>query len=143
METSKKYLLQTLIHLGKLDQDFDEREQMVVKRIARLNGVDESVVEEMMRSSRFHDKEVDVGSLSYEEKFDTLYQLVLLMKADNQILNSEVLFIQKVANNLGFQIGAIMELYPHVHFNMVIPEKMKVLRKRLKDFLVEKEKTGG
>ena len=136
MDTSKRYLLQMLIRLGNLDGDFDEREKMAVKRVALANDIAEEEVEAMVAGPDEHGTG-DLAALSYDEKFDTLYHLVLLMKADNQILNSEVLFIQKVAKGLGFQIGAIMELYPHVHFNMTVPETVKRLKKTLRKFLIE------
>ena len=52
-----------------------------------------------------------------------------MMKADNEVLNKEVIFIQKMASYLGFHFSAIMELYPHVHPNVRNPQKMKSLQK--------------
>ncbi len=126
--------LSLLITLAKSDGEFHERERFVIERIARNGIISDGELEALIESP---DPIHDLSSLPYDERFDYLYNVILLIKADNVIQDSELLFCQKIANTLGFQLAAFMELYPHVHINLKSPEDLKRLRKKLQDFHLE------
>ncbi len=135
MDTSKKYLINILMSLAKSDDDFDEREKRVIERIAYSNGLSEKETEVLLSAEV---KPIqNLKKLDYEEKFEILYHLIALMKADNQVVNTEVIFIQKITENLGFQLAAIMEMYPFVHVNFAKPADISKVKKRIKEnFLI-------
>lgn len=122
-----------LITLANSDGEFHERERAIIERVAQANEVSDEELNELIESP---DPVDGLQDLPYDEKFDYLYNVILLMKADSVIQDSELLFCQKIANSLGFQLAAFMEMYPYVHTNMKSPEDMRMLKKKLQDYMV-------
>lgn len=124
--------LRILANLANSDNNVDEREMSLMIKIGEAHGM----VEEEIKAIVNNPGEVgDLKSLSEDEKFEFLYSLVQLMKVDNEIFNEEVLYCQEIALKLGYELGAVMEIYPHVHKNIVIPNEKKQLKKRIRSFL--------
>lgn len=116
------------------DDELDEREWKLIERVAIANGCSKSKLNQFLKEKQ------PIGSLKklpYEDKFEYLYHLLALMKADNEVLDSEVAFIQKIGHQLGFQMAAVMELYPHVHVNLRNTEIILQLKERLKHLTLD------
>lgn len=126
--------LSLLITLANSDGEFHERERAIIDRVARTNHVTNEELEGLIQNPAPLE---GLEKLSYDDKFDYLYNVILLMKADSVVQDSELLFCQRIANSLGFQLAAFMELYPHVHPNLKAPEDMRTLKKKLLSYLVE------
>ena len=124
-----KELLRVLIMLAYEDGEFHPREERFIRDIARANQLPEGTIEQLMATKTPVE---ELSSLPYEDKFEILYNLLIMMKADNIVMDKEVMFIQKIAFNLGFQLSAIMELYPYTHANVRDPQKIRALRKALR-----------
>ena len=129
-----KELLRALITLACEDGEFHPKEEQFVKRIAQANQVDDAVINELIADKTPLTN--DYSMLSYEERFETLYSLLIMMKADNVVMDQEVVFIQKMATHLGFHLSAVMELYPHVHTNVRDPHTYKMMRNTLRNHLL-------
>ena len=119
-----EYLLRVLVALACADGEFHPREEMLVRRIARSHQVSNEVLEKLIEEKKSVE---NFSKLSYQERFDILYNLLLMMKADNVVMDEELSLIQKMATNLGFQHSAIMELYAHVRVNFRDSEALKTL----------------
>jgi len=132
MENARRQL-SMLISLAQSDGEFHEKEKAVIGRLARAHHISEEELATLMLSP---EPVQDLKSLPYEEKFEYLYSIILLMKADNVILDSELLFCQKVANSLGFQLSALIELYPHVHVNLKDHHELRMLKKKLRNSML-------
>ena len=59
-----------------------------------------------------------------------------MMKADNVVMDQEVVFIQKMAHSLRFSSISCLELYPHVHTNVRDPHTYKMMRNTLRNHLL-------
>lgn len=125
--------LSLLITLAKSDGNFHEKEKAVIERLAMANHFPDEELKALILEPDGLD---DLTDVAYEDKFDYLYNVIMLMKVDNVILDSELLFCQKIANSLGFKLSAFMELYPHVHVNMKDHEQLKMLKKKLQNLLL-------
>ena len=123
-----------LISLANSDGEFHEREKAVIERVARAGKISESDLDELIKNP---EPVNDLDQLPYDDRFNYLYNVILLIKADSVIQDSELLFCQKIANSLGFQLAALMELYPHVHINLRDPEQLTMLKKKFLNYQVE------
>ena len=133
-----EYLLHILIDMAFADGNMDPREENVIRRVASANNFEEQALQELIKNA-LHGKEPPeetFNELTYEARFDILYNLLVLMKADNIVMDEEIDFAQKIATKIGFQLSALMELYPHVHPNMKDPNQIRVMRIKLKQFFI-------
>lgn len=124
--------LKALAQLANSDGEIDERELQLIFRIGEAHGMSRDGIQEIIDNPG---QLGDLKSLDEDDKFEFLYSIIQLMKIDDEIYNEEVLYCQKIAMKLGYGLGAVMEMYPLVHKNVVIREEKLQLKKRVSDFL--------
>ena len=124
--------LTALTLLSKSDEEMDESEVNLIFRIGRANRLDDEEIQGII------DNPGNLGpldDLTPDEKFEFLFSIIQLMKADDEIFNAEVDYCNQIAVKLGYGMGAVMEMYPHVHKNLVIKKDKDMLRKRVNEYL--------
>lgn len=124
--------LTALVLLAKSDENMDDSELSLIYRIGRAHRLEDEEIQEII------DKPGSIGSLdelSEDEKFEFLFSIIQLMKADNEIFNAEVDYCNQIAVKLGYGMGAVMEMYPHVHKNLVIKKDKDNLKKKVSKYL--------
>lgn len=127
-----KEQLKALAQLANSDGDMDERELNLIFRIGEAHGMDREAIQQIID----HPGQLgDLKALDEDDKFEFLYSIIQLMKIDDEIYNEEVLYCQKIAMKLGYGLGAVMEMYPHVHKNIVIRKEKLQLKKKVSAFL--------
>ncbi|UXP33330.1 hypothetical protein N6H18_05115 [Reichenbachiella agarivorans] len=127
-----KKQLTALVNLAKSDNNIDKRELSLIYRIGEAHQLSREEIDEIID----HPGKVEkVDELSAEEKFEFLYSIIQLMKIDDEIINKEVDYCNMIADKLGYSYGAVMEMYPIVHKNLVIAHEKKKLQKRIAAFL--------
>lgn len=124
--------LKALAQLANSDGEIDERELRLIHRIGEAHGMQLDQIDEIISKPGSLG---DLKALEEDDKFEFLYSIIQLMKIDDEIYNEEVLFCQQIAMKLGYGLGAVMEMYPHVHKNVVIREEKLKLKKKVKEFL--------
>lgn len=124
--------LKALAQLANSDGEIDERELRLIHRIGEAHGMRLDQIDEIISKP---DQLGDLKALDEDDKFEFLYSIIQLMKIDDEIYNEEVLYCQKIAMKLGYGLGAVMEMYPHVHKNVVIREEKLQLKKKVSEFL--------
>lgn len=102
-----KSQLNLLINLASSDSKISEREAKVIKIIAKVNGVSDAEFDEMLRNPY---PAVELHAFTESEKFEVLYLMIQMMKADGHIFKSEIEFCEKVAQKLGYHKEVIKEL---------------------------------
>lgn len=127
-----KEQLKALAQLANSDGDIDERELRLINRIGEAHGMSVEAIKEIIDQPG---QLGDLTSLSEDDKFEFLYSIIQLMKIDDEVYNEEVLFCQQIAAKLGYGLGAVMEMYPLVHKNLVIRSEKLALKKRIQKFL--------
>jgi hypothetical protein len=103
--------LKLLINLASIDQEISERERDYIYSIGRANGLAQAAVEPLFE--RQH-KMIIPPSLTADEKFDYLFNLVQIMKIDQRLYRDEIRYCSQVAARLGFQQSVLFELLLHV-----------------------------
>ncbi|MEO9803747.1 MAG: TerB family tellurite resistance protein [Reichenbachiella sp.] len=127
-----KEQLKALAQLANSDGDIDERELKLILRIGEAHGMSQDEVQQIVDNPG---QLGDLKSLDEDDKFEFLYTIIQLMKIDDEIYNEEVLFCQSIAQKLGYGLGAVMEMYPLVHKNVVIRSEKLQLKRKVQQFL--------
>lgn len=127
-----KEQLKALAQLANSDGDIDERELRLILRIGEAHGMSQDEVQQIVDNPG---QLGDLKSLDEDDKFEFLYTIIQLMKIDDEIYNEEVLFCQSIAQKLGYGLGAVMEMYPLVHKNVVIRAEKLQLKRKIQQFL--------
>ena len=99
--------LSMLIGLAKADDDFADDEKQLIYMVGKANGLSTEDIDKLVDSPI---PMAPISSMSDDEKFEHLYNVVQLMKIDSQVYLSEIKYCEEVAEKLGFKkkvIGAL------------------------------------
>ncbi|MGL1889579.1 MAG: TerB family tellurite resistance protein [Reichenbachiella sp.] len=124
--------LTALAQLAKTDDSIDESELNLIFRVGRAHKLEDEEIQAII------DNPGQLGSLadlSEDEKFEFLYSVIQLMKVDDEIFNAEIDYCNQIAVKLGYGMGAVMEMYPVVHKNLVIRKEKENLKSKVRQFL--------
>ena len=128
----KKAELNVLINLAASDQHVADRESKLIHLIGQANGIPKEEINQMLKNPQpIHNS----SSLSPDEKFEHLYNLIQLMKMDGQVFRSEVVFCEQIAEKLGYKKGVVAEMSQHVYSDPSITSDRDMLKKRTEKFL--------
>ena len=123
--------LSALIALANIDGDFDGQEKTQIYMLGKANGMSKEEVDGLI------DKPVPlppVSTMTSEEKFDYLYNIVQLMKIDSQVYLSEIKFCEDLAEKLGFKKKVIATLASRVYSDPSITANIDSLKKAVKKY---------
>ena len=104
---SKEDQISILAHLSKADNVVAEEEYKLILFVAQGLGISPEVTEELMNNPRPIPR---LKALPPEEKFNYLFNIIRLMKADGKVHSNEIKFCEKIAINLGYKPGVIADL---------------------------------
>ncbi len=128
---SIKSQLSALIALAKIDGDFAGEERDLIYMIGKANGISEKEIMEIV------DEPVPLPALSTmtdDDRFEYLYNIVQLMKIDNQIYLSEIKFCEELATKLGYKKGVISALSAKVFSDPMITSDRDSLKRVVKKY---------
>lgn len=124
--------LKLLARLAGSDGSIDDSELRLIENLGSAHGIQPDEVAEIIRQPQ---GEIDYSSLSEEERFEFLYNLVHLMKVDGEVYNQEIEFCERIATKLGYQLAAVYEIYPHIYPRVKIPSEIKMLKQKVNKYL--------
>ena len=124
--------LNALAQLGSVDGQLSEKELRFVKMLAKVNGMSDEDFEEAINNPKPSE---DLGTLSDDQKFEFIYSLVQLMKADGQVFKSEIDFCEKIADEIGYKKSVIGELSSRIYSDPAITTDRERLKQRAQKYL--------
>lgn len=124
--------LNVLIQLAASDNRVAEKEARLIHMIGQSNGVPKEEIEEMLKVPK---STINMNTLSDDQKFEHLYHIVQLMKVDGQIFKSEIVFCEKIAEQLGYKKGVIAELSTGIFSDPSITSDRDRLRAKTQKYL--------
>ena len=128
----KKAELNVLINLAASDKNIAERESKLIYLIGKANGISADEVSQMLKSPQpIH----SVNALTSDQKFEHLYHLIQLMKADGQVFRSEVIFCEQIAERLGYKKTVVGEISQHVYSDPTITADRDMLKRKAEKYL--------
>jgi uncharacterized membrane protein YebE (DUF533 family) len=122
-----KSQISILIHLASMDGDIDDTEKELISRIGMAHGLSEEELQEYFDHPL---EKIDFSKLSEDESFDTLYNLVHLMKVDGKIFDEEISYCMNMAKKLGYPLEAVMDLYSQVHANVKLKSEIQKIKRK-------------
>ena len=128
---SIKSQLSELIRLANADGDFDGEEKIQIYMLGKANGLSKEEVDDLI------DNPVplpELSTLTDNEKFDFLYNIVQLMKIDNQVYLSEIKYCEDLAEKLGFKKKVISALSSRIYSDPSITANLESLKKAVKKY---------
>lgn len=123
--------LSALIALANIDGDFDGEEKTQIYMLGKANGLGKEEVDNLI------DNPVPlppVSTMTSDEKFDYLYNIVQLMKIDSQVYLSEIKYCEDLAEKLGFKRKVISTLASRVYSDPSITANLESLKKAVKKY---------
>ena len=128
-----KEQLNVLIQLAASDSNVADKEAKLIQMIGISNGIPKEEIDEMLKNPA---KPLgDLGTLTDDQKFEYLYQVVQMMKIDGQVFKSEIVFCEEMAERLGYKKGVIGELSSKIYSDPSITSDRDALRKKAQKYL--------
>jgi len=124
--------LKIMIQLAITDGLIAEKEVRLIKKIGVANGIGEEEIQKMV------EKPVTMGnisSLSDDQKFEYLYSVVQLMKADGQVFKSEIVFCETLAEKLGYKKEVVAEMSSRIYADPSITADREEIKAKVQNFL--------
>jgi hypothetical protein len=128
----KKAELNVLINLAASDQNVAERESKLIHLIGKANGIPKEEIDSLLANPQ---PIGNIGSLTSDEKFEHLYQLIQLMKMDGQVFRSEIVFCEQIAEKLGFKKSVVGEISQHVYSDPSITADRDMIKTKAMKYL--------
>lgn len=123
--------LSTLIQLAKIDGEFAGEERNLIIMIGTANGLSERDVMELVETPV---PLPHLSTMTEDERFEYLYNIVQLMKIDSQVYLSEIKYCEELAEKLGFKKTVISKLSSKVFSDPAITSDRQALKREVKKF---------
>jgi hypothetical protein len=126
---SIKTQLLALINLAHIDDEFDENEKNLIYVLGKANGVPEADIDKMITNPN---TDFSIDTLTDDDKFEMLYNVVQLMKIDREVYLSEIKYCEDLAVKLGYKKSVISELSSKIYSDPSITSDRDALRAAIK-----------
>jgi len=127
-----KNQINTLVQLASADGLLSEKEARFIKMLGKVNGMSDEEIDSIIKNPQPIE---DLHHLSDDQKFEYIYSLVQLMKADGQVFKSEIAFCEKIAVELGYKSKVISELSSRIYSDPAITSDRDKLKARAQKYL--------
>ena len=127
-KTSAKSHMKNLIEMAAVDGNFDDIEFDLLKDIAQKHGISENQLKEIQTNPNEIEFEIPKDPT---EKFNQLYDLVLMMTIDKIIYKEEVNLCAIFAGKFGYKKERIGEIIDAITNNIQNDQKPEETMKRV------------
>ncbi len=114
-----------LVHLSKIDKNLAEAEREIIFAAGDRLGLSPMEVEDLIEKP---DEVLHLKNLPSEERFEYLYMIIQLMKADKKVFQSEIQFCERVAMRLGYKPGVVADLSAYIYSDPTVTTNFDHLR---------------
>ncbi len=122
-----KEQLKMLIQLAVSDSMIAEKERRLIYMIGTANGISGDEVNKMIENP---EPMGQLGTLSDNQKFEYIYQLIQLMKIDGQVFRAEISFCEDIAEKIGYKKAVVGELSSRIYSDPTMTADRDLLRKK-------------
>jgi uncharacterized tellurite resistance protein B-like protein len=123
--------LNILVQLASSDGMMAEKELRLIRTIAEANNVSNEDIDALIR------KPTPIPNLEYleeDQRFELLYNVIQLMKADGQVFKSEIVFCEDMAERLGYNRKVVAELSSKIYSDPSITADRESLKAKAKKY---------
>jgi len=132
MTFNKKAELNILINLAASDSTIGEREAKLIMMIGKANGLSTEQVQNLINNPQ---PITQMSTMTNDEKFEHLYNLIQMMKMDGQVFKSEILFCETIAERMGYKKSVVGELSAYIYSDPSITSDRQMLRKKAEKYI--------
>jgi hypothetical protein len=130
--------LKTLVQIAVADDILDEKEIGMIMLVGTANRVPKEEIQEIIDaglSPREKEDRLDYSALSFDDKFEYLYNIVQLMKIDHQVYLTEIKYCESVAEKLGFEKKVISKMSTRIYGDPSITADREKLKNLVKKYI--------
>lgn len=133
MDNFKNHL-RTLIQLAISDQAFDKQEKMWIYMIGKANRIPEVEIDELIAEQLGVKEDINISfsALSFDEKFEYLYNIIQLMKIDSEVFLTEIKYCESLAEKLGFDKKVVQKMSSRIYSDPSITADRESLKKMVR-----------
>lgn len=124
--------LNILVQLAASDGMMAEKELRLIRTIAEANEIAFEDVDDLIKNPQ------PISNLEYlseDQRFEFLYNIIQLMKADGQVFKSEIVFCEDMAERLGYNRKVVAELSSKIYSDPTITSDRAILKDKAKKYL--------
>ena len=117
MESNFTQHLRMLVRLALSDQKFSDIEKGLIVSIGKAHRLAEEEIQTLITEELSQKNSLNIAfkALSFDDKFEYLYDIIQLMKIDNEVFLSEIRFCEQMAENLGFDKKVVKKLSSRIY----------------------------
>ena len=123
--------LSILIQLANSDGEFSGEERQLIYMIGKANHLKEEEIDALLENP---EEMPPVSTMTEEDKFDYLYNVVQLMKIDSQVFLSEIKYCEEIAEKLRFKKKVIGALSKQIYSDPSITANIDNLKRTVKKY---------
>lgn len=127
-----KEQLNILIQMASSDGMIAEKELRLIRTIAEAKGISDKEVDELIKNPK---PIANLDHLTTEQRFEFLYNIIQLMKADGQVFKSEIVFCEDMAERLGYNRKVVAELSSKIYSDPSITADRDSLKEKAAKYL--------
>jgi hypothetical protein len=124
--------LNILVQLATIDNEIADKELNMIRILGKANGIAEEEIDDLIKNPR---PIGDLKSLTNDEKFEYLYNIVQLMKIDRRVYKSEIVFCEEMAIKLGYKKSVVGEISSKIYSDPSITADREELKQKIQKFL--------
>ncbi len=121
--------LNILVQLAVSDGMIADKELRLIKTIAEANKISKEDVDELVKKPK---PIANLEYLSEDQRFEFLYNVIQLMKADGQVFKSEIVFCEDMAERLGYNRKVVADLSSKIYSDPTITADRTLLKEKAK-----------
>ena len=123
--------LNILVQLASSDGKMDVKEMSLIKTLAEAHDLSKEDIDDLIRDPK---PIANLEYLSQDQKFEFLYNVIQLMKADGQVFKSEIVFCEDMAERLGYNRKVVAELSSKIYSDPTITADRTLLKEKAKKY---------
>ena len=124
--------LNILVQLASSDGMIAEKELRLIKTIGEAHELSTEEIDELIKDPK---PIANLEYLSEDQKFEFLYNVIQLMKADGQVFKSEIVFCEDMAERLGYNRKVVAELSSKIYSDPTITADRNSLKEKAKQYI--------
>jgi uncharacterized tellurite resistance protein B-like protein len=127
--------LKNIIHIANLDGRIDENEKNCIEKIGKKSGITPEEIQHIIDDDKSYDYHAPID---LEERFEFLYELIVMILSDNEVDNSELKIFHTSAISLNIDINMIEEITDFLIHKVRNKENPELIFKEFKQILLSK-----
>ena len=138
MENDFTAHLRGLVRLALSDQKFSDIEKSLIFSIGKAHRLKEEEIEALIGEELNQgDATIEFQALTFDEKFEYLYDIIQLMKIDNEVYLSEIRFCEQIAEKLDFNKKVVKKIASRIYGDPSVTANRELLMREARKFANE------